>query len=1014
MRDSAKFLVSTYILSISSLASALPLGFGRNQGDLEYDQILSEHFSIYHDHRAPEEARVILEALEAARPEAERWLGVQRKTPLNVMLSSTTSNPSFANFLVDAIELQSMARGGRDLAWHEYTHSTMYRHLDNAFGPAGSILHLPWMPAWWIEGLAESFSVSGSSDYQFGIERYFALKGNWPSYDKLHSLYDGSRFSNIGYAISGAFVTYILRTYGTERLPQMLASFQDYSMPWWWVWTFVPWNGFMPMDQALKEYTGKTGIQLYEDYKRDASTYWQNQKQLTQFRDTKDGLKIEIPLENSKPAPEGENPIPKLPGQSLSFSSTYQMQSRGGELFFVQGAHSEHLEAQVLWDKDRAIDWKPGIKLPDEALSARLITPEAQIYLFADKEERYEPIRTLWYQRGEQKHPILTRKAYVSDLFLTRDKLVWFEEKLEWQRLCWIPRDAMINPKGAQAADIHCPLTRRFPRALRFLGQSQDVQKTLTEELWFAHSEETLVGDRHSLLIWNAANDSIRTLHLDKGGKPLSLASNQDGLWLAVASATEHRLRHISAEGQCLAEAPLANLVEKLHNASEGSIFLSLWEDKGLLLVRATPKTLPLQPCKLSDAPTSPLQRAMQYPGLSLSEHLANLNPWAPRSASTLTAEEHAIATAPLLGQKTELEGHPITSEPAAWKAKPIFAFPWIGIDAKGYQLGTLAVPLMDNLQNERLQLFALYGVESRFPDLQLAFVSNRWETTWTAGLFHRQAWNGAFRNRTYYYEEKGAEIGASRYLQSLGTSVRFNYKHAYEEPFIGDPEVWKFLAKGYLRELSLGLSRVEVFPRATLSYGLLSNLATKQLNRNYDYEQLGLSSSLSIPITLMGHPSTQTWGMSYSRVRGSRRKLLKEAYRPLHTFVPGSGGGINEINQTLYGPGALTSAAFGDTQARAQFSWTTPLVEDLARLVHIVYLQRLDFTAFYNYGTAWFHNDKIPTLYDGIRAHGYNLDLQADIKGVKLNLGLGAGQVLGNSFEVYALFGFDALIDQG
>jgi hypothetical protein len=146
--------------------------------------------------------------------------------------------------------------------------------------------------------------------------------------------------------------------------------------------------------------------------------------------------------------------------------------------------------------------------------------------------------------------------------------------------------------------------------------------------------------------------------------------------------------------------------------------------------------------------------------------------------------------------------------------------------------------------------------------------------------------------------------------------------------------------------------------------------------------------------------------------VRGSRRRFLQEAYSPLRTFIPGSGGGLNEINSQLYGDPYLTNLQYGDTQGRLQFAWTTPLVADIAKLLHIVYLQRLDATAFYNYGRAWFQQID-PRFDSGTGAHGYKLDLQADVKGVKLNVGLGTGQVVGKDWEVFGLIGFDALIDQ-
>ena len=253
---------------------ALPFNFRRNLDHLRYHELKSPAFIIYHDHRTPNEAKLFLEALQAGKPIMENWLQVRRPHPLPVISSAVTQNASFANFITDALELQTLGRGDRDLAWHELAHATMYRTLTNWFGPAGSIIHLPWLPAWWIEGLAEAFSVSVRSDIQSAIERHYALYDTWPSYDKLHSLYGNGYFALPGYALSGSFVIYILTNYLGDKLPEFMEVFYYYSMPWWWPWTIVPFNDFLPMDAALKKFTGKNGRDLYEEYKTFAKDFW--------------------------------------------------------------------------------------------------------------------------------------------------------------------------------------------------------------------------------------------------------------------------------------------------------------------------------------------------------------------------------------------------------------------------------------------------------------------------------------------------------------------------------------------------------------------------------------------------------------------------------------------------------------------------------------------------------------------------------------------------------------------
>ena len=985
-------------------ASALPIGFGRGQGDLDYEEIKTPHFYLYHDKRATREARAIIEALEAGRPKLEQWLGVNRESPLPVIVSAVTANPSFANFIVDAVELQTMGRGGRDLAWHEYTHSTMYRHLDNVFGPAGSIVHLPWMPAWWIEGLAETMSVSGGSDQQYGIERYFALNGGWPSYDKLHSLYDGNRFTTIGYAISGGLVSYIIRTYGAEKLPAMLKSFYEYSMPWWWPWSFVPFNSFMPMDEALREYTGKIGSELYEEYKKSATQYWKTQNQLVNFGPE------EAPAIDTAPPPAPSSAL-ALPGQSVNFNAATPMQNRNKNLYFLNRDGDRVFEAEVVWEGDRVKTWKEHQSLPEGAMVPRAVRDDFQIYMTGEWDDEHNPVRSIWLKKGDEKRLLVKRKAYVSQIFLSRDKLIWMEEFIEQQRLCWVPRASVLaTDKGRPKSAVHCSLKPTFPRAMQFLGARAEANGDVAE-IWLSQSEETKFGDRFKILRWQADTDTTSYLPISGFGKPLAMAFSAEGPWLALADRSYHFLRRIDPAGACVEERDLAVMVEGLHQSESDKLALIFWSEKGTQMLRFSPRSLPTRPCRLHDQPTSPLQVGLRSADLSAGDVFKQNDPWQVRSDTQIKADLTLIANAPLLG---EAEAAALPSPPAAWRPRPVFAFPWIGVDAKGYQIGSLSVPLMDHLQNETLTLSALYGVESRFPNIELTLGSNRWETGLSLSVFRRQTWNGVLRNESYYFDEKGFEVNAARYLSILGVGLRAGYKNSYMEPYLGDPAVWDVLAHGYLRELSLGLSKSQPIPGATLSSYVNSNLATKQFNSNYDYEQLGLGLNLSIPISVFDKTTTQSWGVSYSRVRGTRRKYLREAYRPLRTFVPGSGGGLNEINQPILGPGALTTAKYGDTQARAQFAWTYPVIEDMAKLIHIVYLQRLDFTAFFNYGTAWNNNIDHPSIYDAVRAHGYNFDLQADIKGVKVNLGLGTGQVLGYDFEVYFLFGFDALIDQG
>ena len=316
------------IISITTLLSerlrALPIGFGRNQGNLKYEEIVSKHFEVYFDSRTPHEARAISNSLENAKPTIEKWLGVDRKKRSRVVMSASTSNASFANFVYDAVELQTMGRGGRDLAWHEFTHASMYEHFNGIMGHVTATIYLPWLPAWWIEGLADSFSVSNQSDWQYSLERSAAFTGRWPTYDRLHSLYN-DRFAIIGYPISASFVSWMIRKYDKQKLDRVLEEFVWDANPIFWPWTFVPYFGDLPFDATLKKWTGKNGKELYEEYKREATTYWLKNASGPYINAKFNRVEYDYPKNITK----------TIMGSKIGVSSTYFLDSDGSNIFSI-------------------------------------------------------------------------------------------------------------------------------------------------------------------------------------------------------------------------------------------------------------------------------------------------------------------------------------------------------------------------------------------------------------------------------------------------------------------------------------------------------------------------------------------------------------------------------------------------------------------------------------------------------------------------------------------------------
>ncbi|MGE0173029.1 MAG: hypothetical protein AB7T49_09600 [Oligoflexales bacterium] len=979
--------LKTSVLSlflVSELAHGLPINFGRNQGDTPYSEIKSDDFILYHDSRAPNEGKLLFNSLQIAKEPLEHWIGVERKNELPVISSAVTSNASFANFITDAVELQTMGTGGRDLAFHEYVHSTMYRHLDNWFGPAGSIIHLPWMPAWWIEGLAEALSVSVGSDVQAGIERHQALTNSWPKYAKLHSLYSDD-FAFKGYATAGAFVAYLLRTYDSTKLPDLLRDFYHKSMPWHWPATFIPFADMMPMDRALRGFAQKNGEELYEEYKAKATEHWKK---------------------------NSSGPFLSPNGRRASFSNPYMISEVAPELTGVIRENYETRYVTINEDPKTGwlTDWKKEARLPDGAMSSRIDLGDRIVFVSSELNDNLETRYNVnILERDGAVNLKLTNRGYIPQLFVTDTRLLWLEEDIDTSALCYIELSKLAGQGSVADKDVSCPTLVKQGKSLAYMGQEGQAGKT--KMIWLRMSKETSAGDGHQVLQINATDLTATVLALQGGGKPIAMAKLDSQLWLLTASRSERFFRRFNENLDCVEERHLANHVNRVFS-HKGGLYVSFFNGDGYSIRRFNVEELPKSECALVNFPTSPLlEQTSQKAPINLAQAVAKSSTWTDSRQDASAERYQQIEKAPPLDQSTEVKKG-LANEKAKWRGRSLFAFPWIGADAKGYNFGFISVPLMDHMQNETLRAQFLYGLESRFPDSELMLISNRFDATYYANVFRRQTYNGVIfynaRQYTAYYDEKGAGILRLESYPKLHLESQMGITSSTFYPIIGPPN---FRIRGHQNEFSLSLGYSKSFGRFAVSADVAGKATPAFANKTWDYNTVGAGTSLAIPFGVFGRPTTFSLGVSGSRTRGKKAKNLKEVYRPLRTFVPGTGGGLNEINVGLYGPGNLTGAQFGDTQARFKTSWTVPLVQDLETLIHIFYLQRLDFTAFFNYGAAWYQSNP-PASEDFIAAHGYNLDLQSDIKGVTVNVGLGVGQVIDEPFEAYFTFGFDALIN--
>lgn len=999
----AKAVVIGFFIAMSQVAQALPIGFGYNQGPLEFSEVTSPNFRVYFDARVPNEGAMMLNALEAARPTIERWFGVGRSRPLPIIMSAVSDNASFANFITDALELQTVGQGQRSLVWHEYIHQAMYRTLDNFLGPAGNIVNLPWMPAWYIEGLADTLAVSVSSDVLAGIERYQALTGDWPSYARLHSLYTISGFALRGYATSAAFMRYILIKVGPNRLGDFLVAFKRASMPWWWPYSIVPFADSLPMDRVLKEFTGLNGEDLYEEYKEKARLHWEKAPGTPAFA------------------------TDRSPRNDISYVSG--IRSRGGHLTGLV-RREDHL-ALVTVDFDIKTGWAQGErtfkKFPEKRVGgAHTFLGPIGVFVRYEKDDLDKGLgdKSLIVLDSGQDTLEIARQGTVYSPFFSQKYLYWMEQELSNSRICRVPRHKISKKKLASlTGDIECPWSETMPRQMHLLGlkylpsKSESIpQEAVADELVFSVSEEHLTGSLHQVKKLYPETGEVEPMGGPTMSQPLTITWTGETMWGLFATRNTRTIRQLNNSGGCVSESFFKDHLLDIQGSGSDALALQIYVPFASPWRKVPIKSFSSGPCSVALGPLSPIEAALaRGPETDLAAALKDADLWQV-SKDNPASDRASLVASPTLDQS----GTPPTTpsvKPANWRGRPIFLFPWIGAeDAFGPQLGIVSIPLMDDLQNETLRVTLLYGLESRFPYQDITLISNRFTPTLSLSLYRLQTYNGRFiyqesqRVVSSFLEEAGGRTDANWALRSpIGfANASLGLKIAYLKPYIGPQRN----GRGFLVEPTASISLAQnLSQRMTLTESIGARVAPPWHTHVFDYNHISASTNLAMSLPLS---SVFSVGLEGSRTRGKKMRDLKELYLPLKTFIPGSGGGYNRNSFPLTnGVGGLFSPRFGDTQARARANWTVPVIRNVEKLFWIIYGERLDFTAFYNYGGAW-NGGSTGVPAQGwsrlIGAHGYSLDLQMENKGVRFNIGLGTGQVVRQPWEAYLTTGFDAV----
>ena len=536
--------------------------------------------------------------------------------------------------------------------------------------------------------------------------------------------------------------------------------------------------------------------------------------------------------------------------------------------------------------------------------------------------------------------------------------------------------------------------------------------------MWFSERNQTLKGDYYHVRALNLQSKRVMRYPKVFSQKPISVATAKNHLWVITAGSTYRQLQKHDLKGNCLGQIWYAELPRRVFSLGKDhfAIQLSNLYSSSLLVERSASKRL--VKCDTSRH-VSPMLFALNGEQKDFESILSGSDLWKNPVLPKLTGKESALDQ----GDAIDIAD----TRPAKYRLKHGATSPWIGADPEGLSVGILSLPLMEFSQNEEMRLSALWGLESKFPDIDLTIRSTRFWPLWTLHAQKTIAFNGAFvttdssgtpRLQTSFFDSLSAGLSASlpwAPIANLSTTLSYKF---FDRSFYrneGALEAAGFNS-GINHEFGLGVSHLARIKRWSLSTSSQFDFSPDGINKNLIYTHLSLGQTISFP-HLWRISSSVGW--EFARSRGSKQTLLQQLYRPLKTFVPGEGSGFNNFHLEAVDffeklpPGRLFSARYGENQARAKATLTLPIVKHMDKLLYIFYLQRIDLSNFVNFGGAWFGESLDIPFSDFVWAHGHSLDMQFEAKGIQFSLGLGAGRALdADNYDYYLNFSFDNFLE--
>lgn len=1026
-----------------------------NERDVNWKRLSSDRFSLYFDEKSEPFARHALSSFEFAYPYLSQLLGVtlpsekqlskdDKRTIVSnfdyipIVLSTRGDYGGFANFGTQNIELQVASGSSASLFQHELVHRLMYEHFDPSIGPAGRAFSLAMLPTWWIEGLAEYLTESVGRIDTAGVSRTMALNDAYLSWDRMHALYGQGDFFLRGYVTSGRLVKYIIEKTKTSDLNELLKT-------WFWKTVTPPFVN-APDSFYSQMFDGKSGREMYEDFKSAEKQYWQsryeNMPALPKTKTYFSGLGVGYPA-------------PVIFTKKNVVLSSMQTEPYYGGLYIDDietgkwGIRKLSTDGSSRFDLLPYKDGNDGFwtaqnqKMRNAARGAQIIytTYDGALENFTKKTIQSEIKMTLStskdpytvdsiYARPNKKAWILAVKRGVQFLFEADANAKKIKFVHSWPApltVRFVKVAAELREKENDQSCVDFVINADFEKTYleRFCPDDKSFKQLETGSQALYIKDATRLNDQSliALVGWNEALGlaRIRDQKTEFLGPLVEYADNlqptplANGIALWVYNGDSYTLRHVDLE----------DFAKQSQSWRKNLADASIWKN-------------------------DPVHAAYKPPFVEYSKLLSKSQP-------VITVKTEADIATDADNKSEAAKTLPVSE--ATYRSKHFYSYPTVlPPPLAPWTFGLTSIPLQDEMERYRILLNVVYNSDTKAVGGAVSYQSSRLFDGFLASVYSQERYNGQYyvnqcvvdnkpkncvsldydkdasSKGVNYLREQGVELQTSHEFlpTSLGLNLRLSgskIEPSSDTYFNKQPPAFLGATRTYLLEAGASIY-FNLFQFAYLmNYSEKQNTTDTVALGHYVLWSmggaLGVDTSRSVLETKDGLNNDAT-ALKFTRVSASgqtsvgyREKLLtlrsnisgtlgkqafnlRELYQPYRTYLAGAGSSLNAVNMLITGDANIFNRATGYWSYRNSADISFPIVSDFDQKFYIAYFEALRGEIVIARGGVARDNE-FKDLYNVTSASaGARIDI--DIKGVKIFPRISFGKIINE--PGWSLFG--------